>query len=181
VKPSYFRIAITIAFLFLCSGCKPDPSTYSSKDKVLLLGLTLDKQTYTADETILATLTIKNVSTQSVWVNKRMAIDYKWTLEGDGEVYFVVLNPSGGELGFGFDINRNQAMSSDYVEMHPGDILTQTYDLEEYYIGRGSGVETGTYSVQGAYHNAYQPALGYPVWKGEILSNVVKFTISHER
>jgi hypothetical protein len=176
MKKSFLSITVVILlFVLITGGCrnKKPLDTVQGAD-MLNLTLTTDKDIYTPGEDIRATVVLSNEQADTVLVNQRMASNILELIGDLGETYFVILDPAGEELVFSAHVRVGFPQISDFAELEPGEWTSQRYVLnEDYYIAGKLGV----YAVQAIYRNDHDPGDGRSAWKGELVSDVVYFTI----
>lgn len=174
---------LLFALLLALAGCdvlKPESnksgSEYGAKS-ALSLGLTLDKATYSSNETIEADVLLKNTGTGVVTVNARLAVIFL-PLENEsefaGELLFVIVSPSGTSATKKGNWRVGRIVESDFMVLWPRRGILGSYELQRYFILD----EYGTYSISVMYNNRLDPQKGSDAWKGELVSNTVYFEIT---
>jgi len=140
---------------------------------LLELDLGLNENIYQIGDTILATLSLKNIGQEPLIVNKRM-INYVKDLKDLCEIAFTIVTPSGDEAYFVPRVNVRLLKKDDYTTLLPGDVITSTYEIDDYY----SPLESpGNYTIYAIYQNYNDPGDGEIAWKGEIKSNTITFKL----
>lgn len=140
---------------------------------MLVVAMTLDRETYAHNEPILCKMAIRNTASTPLVVNRRLAPNSIFAPSPFREVSFVVRDASQAELEFGPRINRGAPKPADFQQLMPGETLVREYPLREYFALD----KPGQYSVQAVYQNQSDPGSGTEAWKGEIKSNVVSFRL----
>ena len=85
-----------------------------SDHSALSLTLSVEKDSYIAGETVFAKLELRNIGTESVLVNRRMALDSPFAPSRFREVTFGVSGPTGESLDFALLVNRGAPKEDDF-------------------------------------------------------------------
>ena len=157
-----YILLILISLMMLSTGCK--------QKQGLKIHLSLDKSKYQLLDNIHATINIIN-NGDPVNINFRLKPFCGETgyFEKDWELNFLIFNSEGKE--YFPDCPFMEMGEPPYRLLDDGGVY-QFIDkrISDFYRIR----EPGKYTIQAIYHNVY----GSPdVWKGEIKSNVVTFTV----
>jgi hypothetical protein len=132
----------------------------------LVFILELDKTSYRGNESIWATLTIKNADLRFAVVNKRMFPNASYALlGGQGDVAFVISDPDNAALELGFiGAHPTPFSNHDFVSLTVGQgIQYSEYRLDLLFEGRFN--KSGIYQIQAFYAN-------------QLVSNVLEFIYS---
>lgn len=140
---------------------------------MLELALSLDRDAYAPGDPIAGKVVLRNSGSTALVVNSRLALNSIFAPRPYREVSFLVTDPSDSEVEFGPRINRGRPKADDFKQLMPGDTLVREYAIQRYFALK----KPGKYSVQAVYQNQSDPGTGTEVWKGEIKSNVVSFTL----
>jgi hypothetical protein len=156
-----YILLILISFMMLPTGCK--------KTQQLKIHLSLDKSKYQLLDNIQATVNVGNTG-NPVKINVRFKPLCFKPFETDWEISFVIFNTDGKEY------NPNCPMQDWsepwYRSLDAGGVYQYTDKrISDFYGIR----EPGKYTIQVVYQNYSGSS---DVWKGEIKSNIVTFTIS---
>ena len=90
-------------------------------------------------------------------------------------MYFVITNPEGTEEILAVRVNVRYPVADDFVIMKPGEEISQTYVLNDWYFISST---PGEFTIQAIYQNDENPDDNQEAWKGKITSNVVHLTIN---
>ena len=149
----------------------------SEAGEPLSLDLSLINDVFSSDDSLMATLVLKNETQNVLIVNKRMAPNGLLSIQDDiplGEIAFMIKDPDGKVLNFNARVHLVFPHAEDFVKLGPDKIIAYSYDLFTYY-------ETyktfGEYSIQALYHNEAVVDGTSPVWVGKIFSNTVSFKV----
>jgi hypothetical protein len=178
-----FFLGFVIAVLVVAPGCVApadqnlsvtETSEYSEQ---LSLDLSLINDVFSSDDSLMATLVLKNETQNVLIVNKRMAPNGLLLIQDDaplGEVAFIIKDPDGKVLNFNARMHLVFPHDEDFVKLGPDKSIAYSYDLFTYY-------ETyktfGEYTIQALYHNEAVVDGKSPVWVGKIFSNSVNFKV----
>ena len=91
-----------------------------------------------------------------------------------GDVYYVIIDPTGEEAVFAARVRVGPPEADDFIYLGPGETTSQSHILTMWYFIPST---PGEYTVHAIYRNYHDPGNGEEAWKGEITSNVVHFTI----
>ncbi len=158
-----YIILILITFMVLPTSCK--------QKQGLVIHLSLDKSKYQLLDDIHATVNIVN-NGDAVMINVRLKPFCGETgyFGKDWELNILIFNSEGKEY-------FPDCPMSDWSE--PPYRLLETGKVYQYTEKRISDIyrirEPGKYTIRAIYHNVYGST---DVWKGEIKSNIVTFTIN---
>ena len=123
-------------------------SSATEKSNDLILGISTDKQNYTKEEPIYCTLMLENVGTQSMVVNKRLAINRDALFPH--EVLFYVTGPDGKLLTFIPMVTVSiYPKSEDFTTLNPSQFVRRTWELSEFF----SFEKDGKYIIQAVYES----------------------------
>jgi hypothetical protein len=148
----------------------------AKQNQALEIQLKVPKESYSGGEPIDVTLTLRNLSSAPLTVNKRMGINPKRMAEGTWEVKFDVIFPP-GEPPFMIStrINRGQPHRGDFALLPPGGEVTEEYTLTDFYAME----LPGTYEIKAIYHNSVDGReFGLSAWTGEVTSNTVSLMVT---
>jgi hypothetical protein len=169
------RIAARLTCVFLalvvlaaCSGSQ-DNKANVSPDGVLGFGLSLDKAVYRQGESVVATISVTNLSAEAIWLNSRMIL---FNPPPAGELDFNITLPSGKEAYPTARISSSPPVDEAYIELAPGEAFDVSYTLTQWYEPLD---QPGEYKVTAIYYNKTDPSHAV-AWKGEMQSNEVSFT-----
>lgn len=156
----------------------PNPVTASHHEK-LSLSLSLNNDTFSLIDNVVATLILKNETEEILAINRRMAPNDLLSIQAEnplGEVAFVIKDPNGMTLDFNARVNMRFPREVDFAQLAPDKFIAFSYDLSTYYIPLNS---LGKYSIQAIYHNEAKPDNIEPVFTGKIFSNIIYFEVDN--
>ena len=178
-----FFLGFVIPLLAVMPGCVATTdqnlpiNKTSEAGEQLSLDLSLINDVFSSDDSLMATLVLKNETQNVLIVNKRMAPNGLLSIQDDiplGEIAFMIKDPDGKVLNFNARVHLVFPHAEDFVKLGPDKIIAYSYDLFTYY-------ETyktfGEYSIQALYHNEAVVDGTSPVWVGKIFSNTVSFKV----
>jgi hypothetical protein len=146
-----------------------------SADVQLKLNLLLDKSEYSLDEPINVILSLKNLGPTPVMVNQRFYISAQQASGNQKEVYFDLVSPAGVKLACR-NFYETGYPKSDYFKL-----LVPNEEVKSEYPRNLKGffeiMEPGTYTINAVYQNVFGEEIGLDVFKGQLVSEPVKFTI----
>lgn len=147
-----------------------------AKSSTLEFRAALDKPSYTRNDPIQVTFTLKNIGKQPVWVNSRFYLSSQTAPEDDREVYLILTSPSGKELPCTFTYPTGLPKSDYFKLLEAGQEAASEHprDLRSFFELK----EAGTYTVRAVYHNVFGAELGLDAVKDPLESKPVTFTIS---
>jgi hypothetical protein len=162
--------------LLLAAALSGPAHAASARKPKLEFRASLDKTSYTRDDPILVTLTLKNTGKQPAWVNTRFYLSSKTVPPDDRDVYLTVTAPSGKELECTFNYPTGLPKTDYFKLLEPGQEVAadSPRDLRSFFTFE----ETGPYRVTATYHNVFGAELGLDAVKGPLESKPVTFTIS---
>jgi hypothetical protein len=176
--------SVLLLILLTLPGCdatksesKTPRSEYNGKSMLSLI-LTLDKTLYTSNEEIGADVLLKNIGTNHITVNARMALMLLPSLEDKselaGDLLFVIVSPSGNRATTNGNWRIRRIVESDFIVLSPRRGILGSYNLQSYFTFD----EFGTYSVYVIYRNQFDSQKDFSAWTGELASNTVYFEIA---
>jgi len=149
-----------------------------SRTSLLILYLTLNKEYYSSEEAIVATVRLTNKGNSSVIVKDRMLPgtmpEDKRNIDMLRDIRFYITSPSDEEILFGWRYEAPLLTSKDFISLAPGESIQNVFYLKEGYIFQN---EYGIYQIYLVYYNYYDPSQFTSAWKGELTSKIVKFEI----
>ena len=137
----------------------------------LEFSISISKDEYKEGEPIPFQLALKNRSSQTLYVNKRMLVNYP---QMQHDVYFEITDENGKKAPIGMLVNAGKPTGEDFEELNPEASVSKQIDL-----ARDFKMDPGSYTVKGVYENSTTPP-GIDVskvWKGKIESNTLNVTI----
>lgn len=139
---------------------------------LLSIVMDLPVQTIKLGETIEANITLKNISDSPLVVNKRLLLNLP--VGEMSEMWFEIQNNEGKSLPLGVLIRVRLPIPSDFIVLQPDQSISDTYDLNYWYLIK----EPGVYTVKAIYRNTTIPQGYTNVWTGEISSEVIQIEIT---
>lgn len=167
----------------LLSGChtiaNQTSSSTESRDlyQKLSLNLSLNNDSFSLDERVIATLILRNETENMVIINKRMAPNDLLSIRNDnplGEIAFIIKDPDGNMIDFAARVNMHFPREVDFAKLGSDRHIAASYELSTYYK---AFEKLGKYSIQAVYHNESIIGNLDLVFIGEIFSNTVYFEI----
>jgi hypothetical protein len=145
--------------------------------------ISVDKNTYSAGEAIWTNISIINVTSYAIWINKRMIVNRPVKTDA-GEIYFNIVAPWGETAIFYSIVDAYPPELVDYLLLNPGNTFrTRTegialYNFPSLIEQRDAKVNFfGKYCVWAIYHNQDNPGLDGFVWKGKLKSNYLEYIV----
>jgi len=172
----HYEVLVFISTLFAFFACGlPQPSrpTVANTTESLTLSLEASKDVYQLSEPVYVSLAIANASNFDLVIKNRMAVNTWSEAITRRDVVFIVKMPSGSISSYRPRSHVNIVENSDFILLAPGEIVEHTYDLSSLY----NIDEYGAYSAFAIYQNSSDPSDGV-AWRGELVSNVILFTIN---
>lgn len=151
--------------MYLTLGCQPAG---------LKISLSLDKTTYKISENIHYVIKLKN-NNSPTQINIQLIPLCSDSLPDQWQIHFLIYNENGQQLSPRRCPYVTWAMPSYRKLNHGGEFIFKDSDSYENPREFYSIHEPGEYTIQAIYHNIEGSTA---VWKGEIKSNIVKFTIN---
>lgn len=141
-----------VALPLLALGCAKDGEDVTPTDQpaVLQFAISLPKQRFVAGETIRLTMTLRNVSSQTLTVNSRLVVNRPDALPSDRDVTVLITKPSGTEARFLPVVNVLPPGDESFQRLGPGMATEKTVNLFDRY----ELDETGQYRVEAIYENS---------------------------
>jgi len=147
----------------------------TNKKQPLELHLEIPKQSFSARDKISVVLALRNQSSFTVTVNKRMSINPSHMPEKLWEVWFDITYPPGKRKTRVSQINTRPPEQKHFINLSPGEEIRRAYTLTDWYWMQLQG----TYEVKAVYHNLVDGSeFGLIAWTGEITSNSVSFKVN---
>jgi hypothetical protein len=146
------------------------------------IGLTLTlapaEPSSVSKDALRCSLTLRNESDRSLWVNRRLAINHPISPPHLREVDFLIQDARGRVAEFAAKVRVGLPQMGDFVELAPGEAVEHPFDLGFYY-DLAPGQE---YEVQAIYENYFVPESlkSASVWTGRLVSHAVKMTLQTE-
>lgn len=171
---------ILVAFALASSCVVTNPrENYGPQNQTLELTLRFEQTNYHIGEPVVAIVTLKNIGTETIIINSRMAIDLPYRPSPMREIAFNVITPSGEDYWPSVKINNRFFQSGDFIALTSSDYVEVIYNLSN---DSYEFIETGIYRVTANYQNTVDPSIVDPednriAWKGELNSNEVFLTI----
>jgi len=144
-------------------------------DKVgLTLTLTPPEPSPASREPLSCTLALRNRGKNSLWVNRRLAVNHPVSPPHLREVDFLIQDARGRVAEFEAKVRVGLPQREDFVELAPGEAVERKFDLGLYFA-LTPGQE---YEVQAIYENYFVPdgLHDVPVWTGRLVSHALKMT-----
>ncbi len=153
----------------------PTPVLEPAPIEDLTLSLELDKDTYVLEERIRATLTLRYVGGAFAFVNIRLAYNNpQFPSNQSRDISFLIYDQDGKPLEYGAMHQPMLLEPYHFAMFGPNSAFERTYpNIERSYIFTGPG----EYTIQALYENYTDPSDGRTAWQGQIVSNIVTFTI----
>ena len=177
---NHFVTRLVIICLLITAGtnaCRsdpgPKPTNEVSRDGGLELMLELDRDVYKLGQTIQAKVILRNAGSEPVLVNARLAWNREAAPFPFREITFQWTRSSGANPNFALIVDRGFPKDDDFIQLAPNATVERTFDITFYFEIE----ETGGYSLQAIYENQSEPEDGREVWKGELKSNLISFTV----
>jgi hypothetical protein len=167
-------LLIAISVLFVACGLT-DSSNHEVANTTdsLILSLEIGKEVYQLGEPIQASLSITNISNFDVVVKRRMAVNTWSEVVTRRDVVFIIKDLTGQISSYSSRSHIDPVEEGDFILLQAGDKVEQKYNLDSLY----NIDKYGTYSVFAIYQNSSDPK-NATAWRGELVSNVILFTIS---
>ena len=149
------------------------------RHKELGLSLSLNRDSFSSGDNVIATLVLRNETDNMMTVNKRMAPNNLIIIQSDdplGEIAFIITNPDGKVVDFNARVNMRFPREVDFAQLAPDKFIAFSYNLSTYYKPLDS---LGKYSIQAIYHNEAKLDNIEPVFTGKIFSNIVYFEVDN--
>jgi len=144
-------------------------------DTMLELNLSFSQDTFQSDERVEGRVTLRNAGDAPTVVNTRLALNSPYAPVPYRDLALSVSGPGGEALPFMARINVGDPADKHFRLLQPGESVSGTYPISEYYELQ----QPGTYQVQATYQNQAEPSRlnGHPVWTGAVQSNTATFTL----
>ena len=135
-----------------------------------------DKTSYTRNDPLLVTFTLKNAGKQPVWVNTRFYLSSQSAPDDDRDVSLILTSPSGKEIPCTFSYPTGFPKSDYFKLLQPGEEAASEHprDLRGFFDLK----EAGTYTVRAVYQNVFGAELGLDAAKGPLRSEPVAFAVT---
>ena len=138
------KIVISWLILLIVFCCNERPNSKKKKmemkkESPVLFSAKLLTSEIRVGSPILVEVTLKNNSDTSVLVNKRMSVGYKKSLSRELYADLRYNSDDQNVPYYESDINRDFSLKSDYVDIQPGENLSETIDLMQFYTPNGPG------------------------------------------
>jgi len=169
MKPGFKLIALVLSAATFSAGCTLIGSGDGRGD-VLSLTLTLDQVSYSQEDPVQATLTLRNNGSESRLVNSRMALNQGSAPDAVREIEFIITDPSGNHVPLGARINVRLPQEENFTILAPGQTISKVYELSTFF----SFNQSGAYTIQAIYQNNQDPPSGKEAWKNDVDSNTVE-------
>lgn len=154
-------IGIVISLSVLLTGGGSVRADEFGREGNLELWIRTNKKTYEFGDPVYLTLTLKNRTTETLFINKRWGILREIDLE-------VFLEPE-GPIKLRSPGERPDFRKGDFIAVTPGLDLEKTFDLNEI-LARP--MSPGGYMLRGTYKNSESgKVFDLQAWTGEIVSN----------
>lgn len=136
-----------------------------------------DKVRYSKGEPIFLQMSIVNIGSKSVFINKRFIINspHQPKEAGTGEVYLIVTSPTGDTLSFNAFLEVGYPTNNDYIKLEPKKMVRNDnkQDINEFYeFG-----ENSEYKLTAYYYNYFNKGITPQPWQGKIKSNTIVIQI----
>lgn len=137
--------------------------------------LILEKAEYSSSDPINVVLSLKNIGASPVMVNQRFYISSREAAKNQREVYFDVISPSGVKLPCVHFYETGYPKTEYFKLLEPDKEAKSEYprNLKGFF----EITEPGTYTVTAVYQNVFGSEIGLDVFKEQLVSEPVKFTI----
>lgn len=173
---------LLLLFLFILSFL--GACDIASKDVIPPLDLTLsfDKTAYQKNESIVATIVLKNIGDENLLVNTYLAVNFSHIPSPMRGIAFTIFDPKGNSyIPDGF-INSLAPRVKDFIVLEPDQLVAINYDLLNYMYDFSI---SGAYRIIANYQNKIDPRTLDPndnrtAWKGEVNSSEVIITIGSQ-
>ena len=123
-------------------------------------------------------LVLRNQTSASLWVNRRLAVNHPVSPPHLREVDFLVQDAHGHVAAFAAKVRMGRPGPEDFAELAPGETVERPFDLTFYY----DLVPGEEYQVLAVYENYCVPESlkDTPVWTGRLASHPLKMTPATE-
>ena len=123
-------------------------------------------------------LVLQNQATDSLWVNRRLAVNHPVSPPHLREVDFLVQDAHGRVAEFTAKVRVGRPGPEDFVELAPGETVERPFDLTFYY----DLVPGEAYQVLAVYENYCVPVSlkDTRVWTGRLASHPLKISPAAE-
>ena len=135
-----FLLFLVCALVSACGGSNSKLKEENMQpENSIIFEIELPEKSVHPGSPILVEATLINRGNAPVVINKRMAIGYESTLSR--EIYATLTDPQSKKevTLYPADINRDFSPPSDYISLSPGDSVSTTFDLTEFYAPPAPG------------------------------------------
>ena len=158
-------ILLQILILITLNGCTEAPT--------MTVNLAFGSNRYESQESIIANVTVTNVSDMALVINSCFNPNDPVMPEIARDITFLVRNPQGEELDFLAKINPAVSKLENFVLLTPGVQLSTSIDISRYYDFSLSG----EYEIYVSYQNTLIPDNMNNAWVGNVQSELVVLEI----
>jgi len=137
--------------------------------------LSLDQSEYNANQPINASFILKNIGAEPVMVNQRFYISSESAPEREKDVYFELTSPSGQKMTCQHFYETGLPKTDAFKLLAPNEEVKSEYprNLRGFFEIR----EPGIYTLRAVYKNMFGQEVGLDVFKEQLVSDPVKFTV----
>jgi hypothetical protein len=139
----------------------------------LSLTLSLSKSTYQLGEDIHASIRLKNIGSEDVVVNKRMALNFFAAPEELRDITFIITGATGETIPFSARVYVRPITPNDFIVLAPGESIDSSYNIGKMYDLKKSG----SFIIYAVYQNVINTGNNAKAWKGELTSNSERLEI----